>query len=66
MKKAYRTKKASKKSKKANQTLIKEQNLFYVRELEEFPDPKNKKNLKIFSWNVNGFRAISGKIFMNG
>jgi hypothetical protein len=43
MKKAYRTKKASKKSKKADTALIKEQNLFYVRELEEFPEPKNKK-----------------------
>ncbi|MCX7811983.1 MAG: exodeoxyribonuclease III [Leptospiraceae bacterium] len=63
MKKAYRTKKASKKSKKADTALIKEQNLFYVRELDEFPEPKNKKNLKIFSWNVNGFRAISGKNF---
>ncbi len=59
---------AIKKSKKFNDIklkLLKDVNLFKLNEVYKSKNIKrfDKKTLRIFSWNVNGFRSISGKNF---
>ncbi|GIX43145.1 MAG: exodeoxyribonuclease III [Leptospiraceae bacterium] len=61
-KKAFNTKK-SKRSKKTKENKKSEsESLFAVYEPEQI-EPVKKNRLRLFTWNVNGFRAISSKNF---